>query len=41
MPWAVVFKDVGAVAFVEVLVFLVILGAGLLYAWKKRALRWE
>ena len=41
LPWAVVFKEVGAVAFVEVLVFLVILGIGLLYAWKKRALRWE
>lgn len=41
LPWAVVFKDVGAVAFVEILIFLAILGIGLLYAWKKRALRWE
>jgi NADH-quinone oxidoreductase subunit A len=41
MPWAVVFKEVGAVALVEILVFLAILGIGLLYAWKKRALRWE
>ncbi len=41
MPWAVVFKDIGAVAFFEIAIFLVILGIGLLYAWKKRALRWE
>ena len=41
MPWAVVFKQVGAVAFVEILIFLTVLGIGLLYAWKKRALRWE
>ena len=41
IPWAVVFKQIGAVAFFEIAVFLVILGLGLLYAWKKRALRWE
>jgi NADH-quinone oxidoreductase subunit A len=41
MPWAVVFKQIGLVAFIEILIFLVILGIGLLYAWKKRALRWE
>lgn len=41
VPWAVVFKEVGTVAFVEIIVFLLILGLGLLYAYKKRALRWE
>jgi len=41
VPWAVVFKEMGTVALVEVLIFLFILGLGLLYAWKKRALRWE
>jgi len=41
VPWAVVFKSVGTVALVEILVFLVVLGLGLLYAYKKRALRWE
>jgi NADH:ubiquinone oxidoreductase subunit 3 (chain A) len=40
-PWAVVMKEVGMVAFVEILIFFVILGLGLLYAWKKRALIWE
>ena len=41
VPWAVVMKDVGMVAFVEILIFFLILGLGLLYAWKKRALQWE
>jgi len=41
VPWAVVFKSVGTVALIEILVFLVILGLGLLYAYKKRALQWE
>jgi NADH-quinone oxidoreductase subunit A len=40
-PWAVVMREVGLTAFVEVLVFLTILGLGLLYAWKKKALIWE
>ncbi len=41
VPWAVVFKGIGAVAFIEIFVFLVILGLGLMYAWKKGALKWE
>lgn len=41
VPWAVVFKSVGTVALVEIMVFLLVLGLGLLYAYKKRALRWE
>lgn len=40
-PWAVVMKEMGMTAFVEILVFLTILGLGLLYAWKKKALIWE
>jgi len=41
VPWAVVFKEIGTVALVEIMVFLFILGLGLLYAYKKRALKWE
>ncbi len=41
IPWAVVFKEVGTVALVEIIIFLFILGLGLAYAWKKRALKWE
>ena len=40
-PWAVVMKEVGIAAFVEIVIFFFILGLGLLYAWKKRALIWE
>lgn len=40
-PWAVVMKKVGMPAFIEILIFLSILGLGLLYAWKKKALKWE
>ena len=40
-PWAVVLKDVGMVAFVEILIFVFILFLGLIYAWNKGALRWE
>ena len=40
-PWAVVMKEMGMTAFVEILIFLGILGLGLLYAWKKKALQWE
>ena len=40
-PWAVVMKDVGLTAFIEIVIFFIILGLGLLYAWKKHALIWE
>jgi NADH-quinone oxidoreductase subunit A len=39
-PWAVVMRSVGLQAFIEIIIFLFILGLGLLYAWKKHALRW-
>ncbi len=40
-PWAVVLREVGMVAFVEILVFVAILFLGLLYAWKSGALKWQ
>jgi len=40
-PWATVMKDLGWVAFIEILIFFFVLGLGLLYAWQKRALKWE
>ena len=39
-PWAVVVKIIGMPAFFEILVFMFILFMGLLYAWKKGALKW-
>ena len=40
-PWAVVMKQSGMVAFVEIIIFFFILTLGLLYAYKKGALKWE
>lgn len=40
IPWAVVFKQLGLFALIEMLVFLAILIFGLLYAWKKGVLKW-
>lgn len=39
-PWAVVFEKIGIFAFVEMMIFIVILALGLLYAWKKKVLEW-
>ena len=40
-PWAVAMKKAGMVGFVEIVIFFFILGLGLIYAWKKGALKWE
>jgi len=40
-PWALSFGDLGVVAFVEVMVFVLILVMGLVYAWRKGALEWS
>ena len=39
-PWAVVFVEEGMTALVEMLMFIVILVLGILYAWRERALEW-
>jgi NADH-quinone oxidoreductase subunit A len=41
LPWSVVFKDLGWFAFVEMIIFVVILLAGLAYVWVKGDLDWE
>nr|UPO65722.1 NADH dehydrogenase subunit 3 [Euastrum ansatum] len=40
-PWAMSFDDLGILAFAEVLVFVIILIIGLIYAWRKGALEWS
>jgi len=40
-PWAVIFKRLGLFGLIEMIVFLLILGVGLLYVWKKGGLDWE
>jgi len=39
-PWAVVFKELGLFAFVEMFIFVGILALGLAYAWAKGDLEW-
>ena len=40
-PWAVAFGKLGLFALVEMFIFIGILILGLVYAWKKDALRWQ
>jgi NADH-quinone oxidoreductase subunit A len=40
-PWAVIMKDLGTNGLVCVGFFLVVLTLGLVYAWKKGALKWK
>ncbi|HGY56362.1 MAG TPA: NADH-quinone oxidoreductase subunit A [Caldithrix abyssi] len=39
-PWAVVFDTFGMLAFIEMLIFVVILLVGLAYVWAKGDLEW-
>ena len=39
-PWAVSYAGLGAFALVEMIIFLLILLVGLVYAWAKGVLRW-
>lgn len=39
-PWAIVFTNLGMLAVIEMIMFILILVVGLVYAWKKGALEW-
>lgn len=39
-PWAVVLRDAGVLGLIEVILFMLILVVGLIYAWRKGALEW-
>ena len=41
LPWAVAFNKLGIFAFVEMIVFLIVLTAGLVRAWGKGVLEWK
>lgn len=41
VPWAVVFRGLGPVSYVEMMIFIVILLFGLVYAWKKGIFEWQ
>ena len=41
LPWAVAFRKLGIFGLIEMVIFIVILLVGYVYAWKKGALEWE
>ena len=41
LPWAIAFRQLGLFGLIEMIVFIVILVLGYIYAWKKGALAWE
>ena len=41
LPWAMVFRQLGLFGLVEMIIFIIILLVGYVYAWKKGALEWE
>jgi NADH-quinone oxidoreductase subunit A len=41
LPWAIVFRQLGLFGLIEMIIFIVILLVGYVYAWKKGALEWE
>ena len=40
-PWAVVYRELKMFAFVEMLIFILLILAGYFYIWKKGALDWS
>ncbi len=40
-PWAVAYDKLGLFALVEMLIFVALLVVGLIYAWKKKVLKWN
>ncbi|RME58437.1 MAG: NADH-quinone oxidoreductase subunit A [Candidatus Dadabacteria bacterium] len=40
-PWAVSLKKIGAVAYFEMLTFLLVLVVGFVYLWRKKVLDWN
>jgi NADH-quinone oxidoreductase subunit A len=40
-PWAIDFKPLGWFGFVEMILFILLLAIGFIYAWKKGALEWH
>ncbi|MGM0901383.1 NADH-quinone oxidoreductase subunit A [Mesobacillus maritimus] len=39
-PWAIAYEKLGIFALIEMLIFVVMLLIGLIYAWKKGVLKW-
>jgi NADH-quinone oxidoreductase subunit A len=41
LPWAITFRQLGLFGLIEMIIFIVILLVGYVYAWKRGALEWE
>jgi NADH-quinone oxidoreductase subunit A len=41
LPWAILFRQLGAAGLLDVLVFVAVLGVGYVYIWKKGVIDWE
>ena len=41
LPWAIVLRQIKVAGLIEMLVFVLILLVGFVYAWKRGALEWE
>lgn len=41
LPWAVHFKELKLFGFIEMLIFILILVVGLVYAWRKKVMEWK
>lgn len=39
-PWAVAYDKLGLFALIEMLIFITLVLVGLIYAWKKKVLKW-
>lgn len=40
IPWAVVYRTLGTATFFEMIVFMTVLGVGLIHVWRKGSLSW-
>lgn len=40
-PWALAYNELELFAVIEMIIFILILAAGLIYAWRKGALEWN
>ena len=40
-PWAIVFDKLGVYAFAEMIIFIIILLIGYVYAWRREAFEWD
>ncbi len=41
LPWAVILRELGIHGLIEMILFLLVLMVGFIYAWKKGALEWD